>query len=117
MTVTKNTVVSMSLAGLLTFAGGMWATVSKVQAGFTQISMNTAAIQGVVKSMELSRIDRIIEGKQKEIRDKEIAVLEADGNEPLLRLLQDQISQLQDEIDLQMAIRACVVDPEKKVCK
>jgi len=117
MSITKDSVVKMTLAGLLALVVGIWATVEKVQSGFAQISLNTQAIQGVVKSMELSRIDRIIEGKQKEVRDKDVMIMKSAGNKPLIDLLHDQVTKLNHEIEMQKIIRGCVVDPESKICE
>ena len=81
------------------------------------MSINTQAIENIGTAMELRGIDRIIESKSKEIRDKEIDILNAEENLPLIQLLDTQISTLQIEISMQKIIRECVVDPTKKVCK
>ena len=117
MVITKNTMLSMSLATVITVLGGLWVTIAKVQAGFTQLSINTQAIESIGTAMELRGIDRIIESKSKEIRDKQIDILNAGDNTPLKQLLDSQISELQQEILMQTIIRECVVDPTKKVCK
>lgn len=117
MAITKNTMLSMSVATAITVFGGLWITVAKVQAGFNQLSINTQAIESIGTAMELRGIDRVIESKSKEIRDKQIDVLNAEGNKPLIQLLDTQISELQREIARQQIIRECVVDPTRKTCK
>lgn len=117
MPITKNTMISASLATVISVLGGLWFTVDKVQGAFNQISMNTQAIQDIGTAMELRGIDRVIESKSKEIREKEIAILNAEGNEPLVMLLRQQNKKLAEEIEHLRIVRACVVDPTKKVCK
>jgi len=117
MPITKNTVVSMSAATLLSVLGGLWFAVDKVQGAFDQLSINTQAITDIGLAMELRGIDRIIESKSKEIRDKEIDILGATGNPALTQLLNSQVKELGQEIEMQKIIRECVVDPTKKVCK
>lgn len=117
MPLTKNTMLSMSLATALTVLGGLWITIAKVQAGFSQLSINTQAIESIGTAMELRGIDRVIESKSKEIRDKQVSILNAGDNPPLKQLLDTQISELQSEIAVQQVIRECVVDPAKKICK
>jgi hypothetical protein len=115
--INKNTMVSMSLATILGCLGGLWVAVDKVQGAFDQLSINTQAIQSIGTAMELRGIDRVIGSKQKEVRDKEVDVLNNAGNTALIQLLEVQIKTLNTEIQLQQVIRECVVDPDKKVCQ
>ena len=117
MAITKNTMVSVSVATLLSMIGGLWFTVDKVQGAFSQLSINTQAIESIGTAMELRGIDREIGNKQKEIRGLEVEILNNVENTALVNLLNQQIHTLQDEIATQQLIRACVVDPTKKVCK
>ena len=117
MPITKNTMLSMSLATVVSVLGGLWFTVDKVQGAFDQLNINTQAIESIGLAMELRGIDRVIESKSKEIRDKEIAILNAEGNTALIQLLQTQNKELATEIEHQKIIRECVVDPTRKVCK
>ena len=75
MTLSKNTVISVSLGTILATLSGLWLTVAKVQGAFDQLSINTQAIESIGLAMELRGIDRVIGSKQKEVRDKEIAIL------------------------------------------
>ena len=117
MTITKNTIFGISAAGVLTLFGSMWVAVAEVQGAFNQLSINTMAIENIGTAMELRGIDRIIESKSKEIRDKQVDIINAGSNPALIQLLNTQISELQEEITRQRVIRECVVDPTKKVCK
>ena len=117
MAITKNTMVSVSVATLISVFGGLWFTVEKVQGAFSQLSINTQAIESIGTAMELRGIDREIGNKQKEVRGLEVEILNNAGNTALINLLNQQIHTLQDEIATQTLIRSCVVDPTKKVCK
>jgi hypothetical protein len=111
--ITKNHVIGISIGTFLSLFAGMWFTVGEVQGYITQITMNTQAIQGVVLSLELSRVDRQIEGFKKERRELKRQLRDDPGN----GLLIDQIMELDDSIEDTQIIRECVVDPTKEVCK
>ena len=117
MEITSKTVISVSIGTLISVAGVLWLSVAKVQGAFNQLNINTQAIQDIGLAMELRGIDRVIESKSKEIRDKEIKALNAKHNPELQQLLNDQIKKLHQEIEMQKVIRECVVDPTKKVCQ
>ena len=117
MPITKNTMMSMSLATAISVLGGLWFTIDRVQGAFNQLSINTVAIESIGMAMELRGIDREISTKQKEVRGLEVEILNNAGNTALINLLNQQIHTLEDEIDQQQLIRACVVDPTKKICK
>lgn len=111
--ITKDSVVGIGIGTLLTLVVGIWGVSTKVQGYITQISMNTQAIQSVVQSLELSRIDRQIEGFKKERRELKRTLREDPDN----GLLHDQILELDDSIDDADKVRECIIDPTKKVCK
>ncbi len=113
----KNMLYGVLSAVILSSLGGLWFGMGKAQAALSQLSINTQAIESIGTAMELRGIDRVIESKSKEIRDKEIAILNAKGNTALIQLLRSQNSELATEIEHQKTIRECVVDPNMRVCK
>jgi hypothetical protein len=115
--INRDTIIGGSIGTFIAVLGALWIASGEVQGYIAQISMNTVAIQSIGQSMELSRIDRIIEGKQKEIRDKEIMILKSANNPDLVLLLQEQVKELADDLTLQLNIRECVVDPAQIICK
>jgi hypothetical protein len=115
--INRDTIIGGSIGTFLAVLGALWVASGKVQGYIAQVGMNTVAIQSIGQSMELSRIDRIIEGKQKEIRDKEIMILKSAQNPDLVLLLKEQVQELKDDLTLQLHIRACVVDPAQTICK
>ena len=110
---TKNSVIGISVGTFFSLMAGMWLTVSEVQGYVTQITANTQAIQAIVMSLELGRIDRQIEGLKKERRDLKRKLRVDPGNDLLL----DQVDELNDSIEDSQIVRECVVDPNKEVCK
>ncbi|MHC4883345.1 MAG: hypothetical protein ACYTCV_12245 [Planctomycetota bacterium] len=117
MEITPKTVVSVGIGTAFTIITALWLSVAKVQGAFNQLNINTQAIQDIGLAMELRGIDRVIESKSKEIRDKEIKAVNAKDNPELQQLLNEQIKKLHHEIEMQKVIRECVVDPTSKVCK
>ena len=67
--ITKDTIIGGSVATFATLVIGIWAASGTVQGYITQLATNTVSISAIVTSLELSRIDRQIEGFKKERRD------------------------------------------------
>lgn len=111
--ITKNTMISMSIASLLSMGGGLWFTIEKVQGAFEQLNTNTKSIQVIVTSLELTRIDQQLNDFKRERRNLN-RDLRAD---PINDLLLDQLDELNDAIENTLLIRACVIDSQKEVCK
>ena len=108
--------VRISLATAVVVIGWMLGASWTVFGYASQIDENTRAIEGVVTSLELSRVDREISGLQKEKRSIERASTGAVGNLQLEILLGDQVQDIEDEIELKKIIRSCIVSPDQKVC-
>ena len=108
----KNTVVGLSLSTIILIAGTVWATSAKVSAVVNQVYDNTMILAGVVKSLELSRIDRMIANAEAEIRELDRYLMEVPKNELLIR----QKASLQSELIKHRAVRSCVVANEE-ICE
>jgi len=111
--ITKDTIIGGSVATFATLIMGTWAASGTVQGYISQIAANTLSISAIVTSLELSRIDRQIEGFRKELRDLKRQLREDPGN----GLLQDQILEVEDSITASLLVRSCIEDPQKEVCK
>ena len=111
--ITKNSVIGMSLTTLIATVLGIWSFSGKAQSYITQIGLNTQAIQAVVQSLELSRVDRQIEGLKSERREinREIR------GDPANSLLLDQLDEINDSIETELLKRQCIEDPAKEVCE
>ena len=111
--INKDSIIGIGVGTFLTLIVGIWGVSGKVQGHIAQILANTSAIQGVVMSLELSRVDRQIEGFKKERRELKRKLRNDPGN----GLLHDQILELDDSIENAQFVRQCVVDPTKTICK
>ncbi len=114
---TKNIIIGVGTALILSMLSAMWIGIGKAQAGLNQLGINTQAIQDIGTAMELRGIDRVIESKQKEVRSNDVKIITNPDNKALVDLLNSQNTKLGHEIKAQQVIRECVVDPEKTVCE
>lgn len=108
MMLTKNTVVGMSLATLVTFVGVVYGASVKIQSLVNQVDDNTYELAAVVKSLELSRIDRQIANAEAEIREIDRYLMDVPNNQLLIK----QRAALEAEVIRLRIIRTCVVSSE-----
>ena len=113
MTISKNSIIGMSVSTFLGVLTALWVASGTVQGYLNQQASNTAAIAAVVLSLDISRVDRMIQALQKERRELKRRMRE----EPDNGLLHDQLEELNDAIEYQSKIRECVINPELKVCQ
>jgi hypothetical protein len=120
----KNTLYTVLAALMVSTLGGIGAGLVKAQSALNQLSLNTQALTlhaealaNIGTAMELRGIDRAIDGKQAEMRSNDVKIATNPDNKALTDVLRDQNTKLGQEITTQQAIRVCVVDPTKKVCK
>ena len=104
----KNTVVGLSLSTIILIAGTVWATSAKVSAVVNQVYDNTMILAGVVKSLELSRIDRQISISEEAVRELDRYLQKDPQNE----LYIDQKATLESKLIKFRAVRECVVAGE-----
>jgi len=123
-TAMKNTLYTVLAAVLISILGATATGLVKAQAALSQLSVNTSAlsintqaIKNIGTAMELRGIDRIIESKEQEIRANEVKIAINPDNMVLIEVLNSQSAKLEKEIEAQKAIRLCVTDPVKEVCK
>ena len=117
MNTLKDTSVRISLVTAAAFIVWMLGASWTVFGYASQIDRNTAAIESVVTSLELSRVDREISGLRKEKRTLERTAKGAAGNMELQDLLDDQVQDIEDEIEFRKLVRSCIVNPNQKVCE
>lgn len=113
MMLTKNTMWGMSIASMMTFVGAIWISSGFIQGKIGMIEANASAIAAVVLSLDISRVDRMIEGLKKERRELRRRLRETPNND----LLHEQLEELDDAISHQETIRQCVVNPEQRICQ
>ena len=104
----KNTVLSVIVATLMVSSAAIFAATKVI----IQVQENTTELAAVVKSLELSRIDRMIANAEAEIRELDRYLMEVPKNELLIR----QKASLQSELIKHRAVRSCVVANEE-ICE
>lgn len=103
----NNTLMGVVVATLLSSAGAIYAASTKIITLTNQVDDNTYELAGVVKSLELSRIDRQISNAEAEIRELDRYLLGIKEKPPLLI---SQRAALEAEIKRLGIIRGCISD-------
>ena len=104
--------VRVGLGTLIVMMFVVYNASGKVQSFINQVEDNTTQLAGVVKSLELSRVDRLIASDQADIRELARYLQKDPANELLIK----QKSELEASVLKLRAIRVCVVE-DKKVCE
>lgn len=104
--------VRIGLGTLLLMLFVVYNASGKVSKFVQQVEKNTTELAGVVKSLELSRVDRRIAADESEVRELERYLAKDKNNELLIK----QIGDLRASLIKLRAVRACVVE-DKQVCE
>ncbi len=107
--ITRNTVVSTSLATIVAVAWAMWLFMGDLQGYMNQIVSNTMAIQSLAKAVEVGRVSDEIGDLRREKRELKRALRKDPEND----LIMDQLEDIEDSIENKTIIKACILSNQQ----